>query len=156
MRKRRKTCNTRRRATGLLFVAGENNCENDGDDGKDEDYEEEADPPLFSGGASRDNSLVCVDNSGRQTLEIVERSGMCSIPCLHVFFDIPRGRFYVVYDFALLFYHDAHLHKGAVQCHASRHPRSTYIIEELRKLCNSLFDALDILMPFLHLSVCSS
>lgn len=34
---------------------------------------------------------------------------MRSIPCFQVFFDIRRGRFYVVYHVTLLLYHDAHL-----------------------------------------------
>ena len=38
---------------------------------------------------------------------------MRSIPCFHVFFDIRRGRFYIVYHVTLLLYHDAHLHKEA-------------------------------------------
>ena len=53
------------RATCLLLrVVSNNNRDNDGDDGKDDECKNEADPSLFSCGASRDNGLVRVASSG--------------------------------------------------------------------------------------------
>jgi hypothetical protein len=48
----------------FIVVVSNNNRENDGDDGKDDECEEEADPPLFSCGTSRDNGLARVASSG--------------------------------------------------------------------------------------------
>lgn len=54
------------RASGLflLQVVGNDNRENDGDDSKDDERKEEADPPLLPCGAGRDNGFIRVTNSG--------------------------------------------------------------------------------------------
>lgn len=101
--------------TSLIFlrldVVSDDNREHDGDNGKDNEYDDEADPPLFSCSAGRVNGLVRVDNSGVRTLSTLECRGMHCIPCFQVLFDICRGRFYVVDHVILLLYHDTHLKK---------------------------------------------
>lgn len=101
----------RRAARLLLCVIGDNNCNNDGDDGKNDKGKQEADPPLFSCATSRDNGLIRVDNSGADIRYGKELTDVHSVPCFHVFLYIYRGRFYAVYHVTLLLYHDAHLHK---------------------------------------------
>lgn len=48
----------------LVCVVSNNDRNNNSDDGNDEECKEEADPPLFSCGASRDYGLVRVASSG--------------------------------------------------------------------------------------------